>query len=224
MSIFQGESVMTRNFVKVATIVVLFGIGLVGGRAAHAFLFKPRLDLPPAVAVSGEGPRRGNGKAPVTIVVFSDFQCRMSHFMSQTLEKIRQQYPEEVAIVFRHFPKPYHAQARPAAELAAAAWKQNQFWTVHDLLMNNQNLVQKGEPRTLLVGKGLDLEQLDRDLQSGAARAIVDADIALAGTLKIRGVPTLFVNGRQLVGNAPASRVEGLILAELKAHRAAALR
>ena len=70
---------------------------------------------PYRVAVeTGSAPSRGNPKAPVTIVEFSDFQCPYCVRARATVNRVREAYGDKVRFVFRHFPLDFHAQAQKA--------------------------------------------------------------------------------------------------------------
>ncbi len=73
---------------------------------------------------------RGDKNAPVTITMFSDFQCP---FCAQAIgivdETLKQYKPSEVKFVMKQFPlRQIHPNAEPAAEAALAAGKQGKFW------------------------------------------------------------------------------------------------
>ena len=69
----------------------------------------------------GNSPVRGNKNAPVTIVEFSDFQCPYCSKAQPVLEAVLKAYPEDVKLVFKNYPLPFHKQARNAARASLAA-------------------------------------------------------------------------------------------------------
>jgi Na+/H+ antiporter NhaA len=143
---------------------------------------------------------RGPVDAPVTIVEYGDFECP---YCGQAEPVVRELLGEfgDVAYVWRHLPlSDVHAQAELAAEAAEAADAQGAFWSMHDVLLQNQNALQ---PRDL-VGYadrlGLDVDRFRDDLRrhTGAARIADDVDSAdLSG---VSGTPTFFINGRRHYG------------------------
>ena len=62
----------------------------------------------------GSSPIRGPAEAPVTITVFSDFQCPFSVKEYPKLQKVSAKYPNDVRMVFKHFPLSFHPKAKPA--------------------------------------------------------------------------------------------------------------
>ena len=79
------------------------------------------------VKVDG-APLRGAENARVTIVEFSDFQCPFCSRVTPTLKKLLEEYPDDVRVVYKHLPLPFHQRALPAAKAAVAAGKQGKFW------------------------------------------------------------------------------------------------
>src|SRR6185369_7662321 len=73
----------------------------------------------PVVEVSmGSTPPRGNAKAPVTIIEFSDYECPFCKRAEPTVVEVLKAYPDKVRFAYRNFPLPMHTNARPAAEAA----------------------------------------------------------------------------------------------------------
>ena len=160
-------------------------------------------------------PYRGNADAPVTIVEFSDFECPYCRLASSTVETVLEQYPDDVKLVYAHFPLGNHPWAKPAAIAASCAAQQSNdaFWTLHDLYFAEQQTLETtnviARSRAALGGAGLDLsawETCATDEQSrvhqGVAAA-VDSQMELGEEHGVRGTPAFFVNGRFVNGNQP---------------------
>ncbi len=89
----------------------------------------------------GDFPVLGPADAPVTITVFSDFQCPYCARFAQVLEKdVLPREGSNVRVVFREFPLQMHPWARPAAQTAVCVAQQNHqyFWKLHDYLFDHQ--------------------------------------------------------------------------------------
>src|SRR5690606_24663433 len=82
----------------------------------------------------GGSPVKGPEHAKVTIVEFSEFQCPFCNRVGPTLKKIAETYKDDVRIVFKHNPLPFHKDAKPAALASYAAQKLGKFWEYHDKL------------------------------------------------------------------------------------------
>lgn len=92
-------------------------------------------NMPP---VTDDDHIRGPKNAKVTIVEYSDFECPFCSRFFPTTKQILEDYPNDVRLVYRHFPLSFHAEAVPAAEAAECAGDQGKFWEYHDKLFENQ--------------------------------------------------------------------------------------
>ncbi len=174
-------------------------------------------------------PFRGNPDAPVTIVEFSDFQCPYCSKGAKTVDQILEKYPNDVKVVFQHFPLGFHKWAKPAAVAAHCAGQQNNdaFWSLHDSYFENQKALTPdnvmAKSKEYLEAAGIDLGQWATCAENQesdeykAAVAAVDASMAAGGKHGVSGTPGFFVNGRFLNGAQPLSAFEPLIEAAKKA-------
>jgi protein-disulfide isomerase len=178
-------------------------------RAAFARELKAKYDVkillePYRVPVeAGAAPSRGNPKAPVTIVEFSDFQCPYCVRARPAVKRVRDEYGDKVRIVFRHFPLDFHAQAQKAGEAAACAGEQGKFWEMHDLLWENTSKLQLADLKAHAATLGLDGAGFGACLDSGRHASVVEGDLAAGQGYGVSGTPAFFVNGRPLVGAQP---------------------
>jgi protein-disulfide isomerase len=141
-------------------------------------------------------PLKGNADAPVQIVEFADFECPACRTMALLLSEVVARYHGKVSLVFKHYPLSYHKDAAYAARVAVAAHNQGKFWPVHDRLYDYRPL----GPRSLeRLGQevGLDVPRLLSDIESEASQARVHEDRKQGEKLRLRGTPTLFINGRR---------------------------
>jgi protein-disulfide isomerase len=85
------------------------------------------------------GQMRGPSGATVTIVEFGDFECPACRTAFPLVKTVLDRYPDEIRMVYHHYPLPYHRHALPAARAAECAGKQGRFWATHDVLFRNQD-------------------------------------------------------------------------------------
>ncbi len=163
------------------------------------------------VPLRPDDPLKGNPRAPVTLVVFSDFQCPFCSRALPTLRQIEQTYGEKVRVVWKHEPLPMHPNAIPAAEAAEAAREQGKFWQMHDKLFENQNALTPDSFERYARELGLDLSRFRESLQSHRNRRRIDEDAALAGRVGATGTPTFFINGERVVGAQPFEAFKSVI-------------
>jgi protein-disulfide isomerase len=108
------------------------------------------------------------------------------------------QYPEKVKIVFKNYPIGSHKFAVKAALTAQAAHLQGKFWQAHDALFQWHDQLNDEKIQEVVRSLGLNEEKLDRDRRSPAVSAHVQEDYNEANRIGVRGVPTLFINGKRL--------------------------
>lgn len=145
------------------------------------------MDAPAAV--------RGAAKPLVTIVEYSDFQCPFCGTFATALHELVAAYPEDVRVVFRQFPLPFHPRAAPAAHAALAAGRQQHFWAMHDLIFANRAGLADADLRAHADRLGLDTDAYDRDVADAALAERAEAEMAQGRKLGVSGTPSMFING-----------------------------
>ncbi|XOF35165.1 MAG: DsbA family protein [Candidatus Electrothrix sp. YB6] len=142
----------------------------------------------------------GKKDAPVTLVVFSDFQCPFCSKVQPLLDKILESNPGKLKIVFKHLPLQMHKQARPAALASIAAQEQGKFWEMHDALFAVSKKLNKETIEKAATDIGLDMEKFKKDWTSPAVEEKLKKDMMDAGKAGVGGTPSLYINGRQVKG------------------------
>jgi formate-nitrite transporter family protein len=149
---------------------------------------------------------RGEREAPLTLVMFGDFQCPFCLGAQKSLRRVRERLGERLLIGFRHLPIPErHPLALEAAAASEAAAAQDRFWDYHDALYANQPKLSR--ETMLAIGRdlGLDAERIAAEVDSGAHRDRIARDVASAEASGATGTPTFFVNGERFHGAYDAS-------------------
>ena len=167
------------------------------------------------VRVGPGDPAIGPANAPLTLVVFSDFQCPYSKKATVFLREVLERFGEDVRVVYKHNPLDFHKDAGPAAEASMAAHAQGRFWEMHDRLYNGQSDLAARALEAHAAAIGLDLGQFKTDMATRRWKGVVDADLDLAAKLGVRGTPNIFINGRLLRGAHELADVEDELLEEL---------
>jgi len=141
----------------------------------------------------------GNKNAPVTIVEFSDFQCPFCSRFYSAIKDVLAAYPNQVRVIVKNFPLPFHPNARPAAKLAMAANEQGKFQGMMEALLNNGGDVSDDKIKEYAKSLNLDYNKLMADYKNKDAQweKQIQDDIQLAGTVDVRGTPTFYLNGRK---------------------------
>ena len=177
---------------------------------------KVMLDPPRyTVATAAIDPVRGVASAPITIVEFSDYQCPFCARVNPTLEQVRKTYGDKVKIIFKDFPLPNHPQAPKAAEAAHCAGEQGKYWEMHDHMFANQRALNVPELKQYASALGLDAAKFGQCLDSGKHAGLVALGTAQGEKMGVNSTPTLYINGRALIGAQPFEAFKQIIDEEL---------
>jgi protein-disulfide isomerase len=163
----------------------------------------------------GDAPSRGPRNAPVTLVVFSDFQCPYCARVEPTITQIEKEYAGKVRVVWKNFPLDMHPNAKPAAAAALAAGEQGKFWEMHDKLFENQRALDRANLEKYAQDLGLDLARFRAALDSAKVGAKIASDMKEAAEVDVSGTPATFVNGRKIGGAYPYETFKKLVDQEL---------
>jgi protein-disulfide isomerase len=141
----------------------------------------------------------GNRNAPVTITEFSDFQCPFCSRFYSAIKDVMAAYPNQVRVVIKNFPLPFHPNARPAAKLAMAANEQGKFQGMMEALMANGGDVSDDKIKEYAKDLGLDYNRLMADYKNKDAQweKQIQDDMQLGSSSDVRGTPTFYLNGRK---------------------------
>ncbi len=161
---------------------------------------------------------KGDAKAPVTIVEFSDYECPFcAKFYTETYKQLEEKYIKtgKVKFVYRDFPLSFHPQAQKAAEAAECAGEQGKYYDMHNKLFESG--VQGGVAtfKKYAADLKLDTAKFNTCLDTGAMAAEIRKDFADGQNAGVQGTPGFFVNGKIISGAQPYSVFEQIIEAEL---------
>jgi protein-disulfide isomerase len=151
-------------------------------------------------------PSKGPANAPITIVEFADFECPHCREIHDALKSVEKDYPD-VRMVYKDFPlTQLHPWAETAAIGARCAFEQSPpaFWKMYDLIFDNQDSISPEDAFDQLAafaGKiGLSTDSFKACMASPQAKHAVDANREDGLALNVNSTPTLFINGRPLIG------------------------
>lgn len=144
----------------------------------------------------GSSPATGPANAPVTIVMFSDFQCSACSATHPLLKTVIAQYPGKIRFVVRNFPlESIHADAWRAALAAEAANAQGKFFEYIDILYARQDALDDASLKKYAVELGLNVKQFELDFNSEKTTTAVRRDMADGESYGVSGTPAIYVNG-----------------------------
>ncbi len=154
---------------------------------------------------------KGPATAPVTIVVWNDFQCPFCGRLAMTIKELSLDLGQEIRVVHRDQPLPFHKDAKLAAVAARAAGAQGRFFDMHDKLFLNQQALDRDSLERYALELGLDMKRFRAALDDPRLGAAVEADAKAGEVLGATGTPTSFVNGRRIVGAHPIETFRAVI-------------
>lgn len=177
------------------------------------------------IEMEGE-PLLGEEDAPVTMVVYEDFECPFcKRFEEGAVPQIVSNYVDtgQVKIVWKDRPlTQLHPWAKPSAEAMECVYREGgkePFWNLKDQIFSNQNQLStdnaQSQIKSWAAEEGVSESAVQSCIDNGDAMSEVEADSTEGQELGASGTPTSFVNGQKLVGAQPYSRFETVIEEEL---------
>ena len=161
--------------------------------------FQARFGESALVQVDLDGsPSQGPTDAPITIVEWADFECGFCARAVSILDETLKAYPNQIRLVFKHFPLDSHLHATQMSKLAIAAGNQGKFWPMHAALFAGRGgSVDEAKIRELAVALQLDADKLLADMQAPETADRIARDRAQADKLGLKGTPFMVINARR---------------------------
>lgn len=167
---------------------------------------------------------RGPATAAHTLLLYCDFQSPPCATLAETLRQLQALRPEDVRLVYRHFPlMPLNDKAVLAAAAAEAAGRQGAFWAMHDLLYAEQSAWASLTPEEFSAWAAgaagrleLDQEAFEAAFSDPELTQALEAAFEAGVAAGLPGTPFLFVDGQwmraqpTLVNLEAALRLEDL--------------
>lgn len=178
---------------------------------------KPGLkDLIKAPLITADDPSVGADRPAVNLVIFSDFTCRFCADQEKILKSVLSLYPDKVRLIRKDYPEGDAASASWQAALAGrCAAGQDRFWQMDELLYQARDWSADGLQKLARAG-GLDPASFKNCLEEKIYQKAIEDNITEANTLDISGVPFIFVNNREFLGEASFEELKAAVEKELK--------
>ena len=151
---------------------------------------------------------------------FGDLQCPFTGRGPSPSADLQARYrPDQLRVVWKNLPLPFHKEAAPAADTAMAVYAVGgnaPFWKFIKSVLTQASAMGPASYDAWVQDAGLPLEPVRRQLATGAPAAKVDADAKLAKQIGINGTPHFFLNGVAISGAQPTAKFDEVMDAELK--------
>lgn len=147
----------------------------------------------------------GASASNVALIEYGDFQCPACAYYEPIVQKVRQDYADKIAFVYRHFPLSQHKNAKITAYASEAAGKQGKFWEMHDKIYAGQKeweSLSNSKAGEILVGYaislGLDSKLFSDQIDSSEIKDKVAADSQSGLKAGVNSTPTFILNGKRI--------------------------
>ncbi|ACY17204.1 DSBA oxidoreductase [Haliangium ochraceum DSM 14365] len=170
-----------------------------------------------SVAVEG-APAVGPADAKVTVVKAFEFACPFCERARGTMDQIREEYGDDVRIVYKHYIV-HPGSATVPAQASCAAGMQGKWKAMEDLIWDKAfkagRDLSEGKMEELAKEAGLDMAKYKADME-GACKELVQKDHQQMAKVGVTGTPGFFINGRFLRGAQPFPAFKAVIDEEMK--------
>ena len=215
----------TKTIIAWSLIFVFVALGISG----IIFLVSKSADLngggvslPASLIFAEDDWLKGGEKAELTLIEYSDFQCPACANFHPIINKLADDFNNDLKIIYRHFPLPQHKNAVLAAKAGEAAGKQRKFWEMSGLIFNNQDewSEESGQNARDIFKKfaselNLDIAQFENDLESEEIKKSIDDDYKNGVKLGINATPTFFLNGKKITNPRSYEEFKEIVSEEL---------
>ncbi|MFA5069848.1 MAG: thioredoxin domain-containing protein [Patescibacteria group bacterium] len=188
--------------------LIIFAVSVFRGCQKNDTVIRPE--------VSGKDPRLGEKNAKVTIIEFGDFQCPYCDELAPIFKKLKDEYKEQLTIVWKDFPlTTVHEEALSAAQAARCSQKQGKFWEMHDELFANQSLLSAELYPKLSAKIGLNTDQFIDCLNNGETLSLIQKNVNEGVALGVDGTPYFYLNNYVITELMSEESLKALITTEL---------
>lgn len=191
-----------KKFLMVAVPILL--VVFIGYKTFNLFKNPASSVLSQRIEITDTDWVRGERQAKVSLVEYGDFQCPACANYEPLVQRLLQEFPKDLRLVYRHFPlDTIHRNAYAASRASEAAGKQGKFWEMHDILYERQKDWEKTsnvKEMFVVYAKelGLDEEKFKSDFDSKEIEERINHDLASGRRVGINSTPTFILNGQKI--------------------------
>lgn len=165
--------------------------------------------------ISATDPSIGSDQSQVMVVQFSDFDCKFCQKQENILKLAQQQFGDKVKFIWKDYPDTdKNSISYQAAIAARCAQMQGKFWQFHDELYRSKK-ISLNSFLPIADSLKMNIEQFNKCLKSETASALVNDNIEEANVLDITGVPFIYVNKQEIMGEVGLDDLKRMIEIEL---------
>jgi protein-disulfide isomerase len=202
----------------VIAVVVLTG-ALIVANVTFATPSTSKAPVPTALSAMSEcgSPVCGQANAPVTIEIYSDFQCPYCARAEAVLQQLVPKYIDtgKAKVIYRNFIF-IGTESEWAAQAAQCAGEQSKFWTFADYLFTHQagentGAFSRDNLKKIAAQLGLNANAFNTCFDSGKYAAQVNQETSEGQQRGVQATPTFFINGQRYEGVLSFDQLASLI-------------
>ncbi len=160
-------------------------------------------------------PSLGNINSSINLVLFSDFECSYCAKQERVLKEILKEY--NIRLIWKDYPiSDTESMSFKSAIAGRCAQLENAFWDYHDLLFEANSDISRDKLISIAEELHLDIDEFSDCLDNNFTAELVHDNILEAEALGVNGIPFLYVNDREVLGEIDKRELEQLIEAEMK--------
>ncbi|MDD4477227.1 MAG: thioredoxin domain-containing protein [Patescibacteria group bacterium] len=166
--------------------------------------------------INSKDPSIGSPNTKINIIIFSDYECAYCQKVENILKSMAADYQDKVRIIRKDYPENKITSFSWRASLAArCAAEQGRFWDYHDQLFVNNSSLDPDLFLNLADELNLDKSAFEKCLQDKNISQLVSDNIVEAQALDIVGVPFIYINDREIMGEINSNELKKMIESEL---------
>jgi protein-disulfide isomerase len=166
--------------------------------------------------ISDDDPSMGASDSKVVITEYSDFDCFYCKEQENVIREVIEEYKDKVRLIWKDFPDIKKSSPSYQASIAGrCAFEQGKFWEYHDMLFENSkydnNLFLE-----LASKANLRIKIFEDCLKDSRIVEYINNNILEAEALEINGVPFMYINDQEIMGEISKDELKKIIDEELE--------
>jgi protein-disulfide isomerase len=158
---------------------------------------------------------RGLSTAPVTLLVYGDYECPHTRALELSLAQLRRRDNKSFRSVFRFFPlreiHPHAQMAAEAAEAVSALAGHDAFWLMHDALFGNQDDLEMLNLERQASAVGVEGSAFREAIATHRFAPRIERDVRSGRANGVNGTPSVFLNGERYAGESDVATLREAI-------------
>ena len=142
----------------------------------------------------------GKKNSKISIVKFSDYNCSYCKKAHKDILKIKKDFPN-VKIIYKNFPILSPLSEKLARISYFIAKNDNKKFNIfNDKLLQNSGLLNENKIKKILIDLDYDSKEIENEIKKDYITNLLNKDLELAKSLKLRGTPVFIINNEVFFG------------------------